>query len=153
MKDIRDCQKGFTILEVLVALTIFAIGLLGISGLQMRAIQFNNNSNQRTTVGAVAQTVMEDLLSRNRFSDNFQTANTGVTCYFKADGTVILDLPGVTIPASATETLTIPGAGKFSATVDIAPVAGTKAAALTVTATGPSGRTSTLASLKFTEEE
>ena len=160
--DTLGRQQGFTLLEILVALTIFAIGLLGIAGLQVRAIQFNSGSNQRTTVESVARMVMEDILARSRFSDAFQSSNTGVVCYFRRDtsqtpapytGEIFLDLPGTTVPTDATDDYSIEGSGDFTAEVDIAPLTSSNAADATVRVTGPTGRTANLASLKFTEKE
>jgi len=38
-------QTGFTLIEILVAITIFSVGLLAIAGLQISAINFNRGSN------------------------------------------------------------------------------------------------------------
>ena len=60
---VTNDQQGFTLIEILVALTIFAFGLLGIAALQGRAINFNANSNTRTVTSAMAQSVMEEILA------------------------------------------------------------------------------------------
>ena len=51
---IQSTYKGFTLVEVLVALLIFAIGMLGLAGLQLRAHQSSNYAQTRTiaTLGA-----------------------------------------------------------------------------------------------------
>jgi len=52
-------QKGFTLLEILVALTILSIGLLGMAGLTTTIIHGNSLSNYVTTATTLGQDRME----------------------------------------------------------------------------------------------
>ncbi len=54
-------QKGFTLLELLIALTILSIGLLGLAGLHVAAIQGNVSGFKISTAAAVAQERIEEL--------------------------------------------------------------------------------------------
>lgn len=54
-------QKGFTLLELLVALTIFAIGLLGVAGMQVTGLRQNATSHGRTTAAALATGILEEI--------------------------------------------------------------------------------------------
>ena len=54
-------QKGFTLLELLIALTILTIGLLGLAGLHIAAIQGNVSGFKISTAAAVAQERIEEL--------------------------------------------------------------------------------------------
>ena len=54
-------QSGFSLLELLVALVIFSIGLLGIAGLQVVSKQANYESQQRTMASQVAYALLEDM--------------------------------------------------------------------------------------------
>lgn len=54
-------QAGFTMIEVLIALLIFAIGLLGVAGMQTLALKSTNNSNARTMVNMHAYEIAERM--------------------------------------------------------------------------------------------
>lgn len=56
-------EAGFSLVEMLVALTIFAIGLLATAGMQMSALQSNAGSYRLTSINAVASGVMEEILT------------------------------------------------------------------------------------------
>lgn len=64
MKSICRNQQGFTLAELLVSMTIFAIGLLAVAGMQVTGIQTNRQSNTMTAATAFAEGVMEELLTR-----------------------------------------------------------------------------------------
>ena len=54
-------QGGFTILEVLIAVSVFSFALLALAQMQIMAIQTNATSQQRTTAITLAQDKMEIL--------------------------------------------------------------------------------------------
>lgn len=60
MKKLSN-QNGFTLLELLIALTILTIGLLGLAGLHIAAIQGNVSGFKISTATAVAQERIEEL--------------------------------------------------------------------------------------------
>jgi type IV pilus assembly protein PilV len=62
------CQKGFTVIEVMIAITILAIGLLGIASMQISAIRGNSLSDNITCALALAEDKMEELMGRD-YSD------------------------------------------------------------------------------------
>ena len=53
--------KGFSLIEVLIAVLIFAIGLLGVASLQLFGLQQNQNSQMRTQAVILAQDMAERL--------------------------------------------------------------------------------------------
>lgn len=54
-------QRGFTMIEVLVAVLVLAIGLLGVAGVQLVSMQQTVNSTLRSEATMYAQTVAERL--------------------------------------------------------------------------------------------
>jgi prepilin-type N-terminal cleavage/methylation domain-containing protein len=56
-------QNGFTLIEVLMAMAIFTIGILGLFGMQAAAIKENLAANAITTGSAWAMDRVEQLLS------------------------------------------------------------------------------------------
>jgi type IV pilus assembly protein PilV len=54
-------QKGFSLIEVMIALIILAVGLLGIAGLQITSIKGNSFSRYMTQASILAQNKLENL--------------------------------------------------------------------------------------------
>lgn len=54
-------DKGFTLLEAMIAVFILAVGIMAAAGMQIRAIDANNNGMARTMANSVALSVMEEL--------------------------------------------------------------------------------------------
>ncbi len=73
MKAIRN-NKGFSLLELLVTLAILSIGLLGLLGMQITGAQGNAMSQRLTIATTLAQTGIEDFMSRSASDTIFNTA-------------------------------------------------------------------------------
>ncbi len=58
-------SRGFSLMEVLVALLVLAIGLLGLAALQARGVKFNHDAYARSQATYLAYEVM-DLMRANR---------------------------------------------------------------------------------------
>lgn len=59
-------QRGVALLEVLIAFFVLSIGLLGLAGLQIKALQFNQSSSQRSQATIAAYEMMDRMrLSRS----------------------------------------------------------------------------------------
>lgn len=59
-------EQGFTLIEVLIAIVIFSIGLLGIAGLQVAGMRFTHDSRLRSLAVAQAET-MADMMRANDY--------------------------------------------------------------------------------------
>ncbi len=69
IRKIIENNDGFTILEVVISASIFAIGILGVAALQTAAIKTLSSSNYATTGTTNAQDKLEELLELP-FSDS-----------------------------------------------------------------------------------
>jgi type IV pilus assembly protein PilV len=71
-------QYGFTLIEVLIGLSVLTIGILAVATMQISAIRGNHLSDCTTTALILAQQKMEDLLNRDMNDavlKNTETAN------------------------------------------------------------------------------
>lgn len=105
----RADEKGFTLLEIIIALLVMMISVLGTASLFIFAINYNSGSRDRTVALAIAQQRIERL--RNiPFTDAAlnATAAAGTTETLQTNNrtfavtTVITDVPG-SPPAPTTE--------------------------------------------------
>lgn len=53
--------KGFTLIEVMITVFILAVGILGISAMQIRSMNANSSSFSRSSATLIAENVMEEL--------------------------------------------------------------------------------------------
>ncbi len=67
-------QTGFSLLELLIALIVFSVGLLSVAGLQTVSKQSNYESVQRTIAAQVASGLLEDV----------RTNGSGIATYLAA---------------------------------------------------------------------
>lgn len=130
-------EKGFSLVELLIAISLMAIGLLAAAGMQTTAINSNSFANRLSVATTLAHGVMEDILARES-NDSF--FDTGVI-------NAIYDLD----PNTAATSINIPGAGVFTATdtrTPNTPATNVTRVSVTVQTTG---RSVTLTSYKRTE--
>jgi prepilin-type N-terminal cleavage/methylation domain-containing protein len=94
-------QSGFTILEVMVAISILAIGLLAVFSGQNMAIQGNNRANRLTEAMTLAQDKVEELLalSYDDVDDTESPFNDprGYTITWVVDDTVVTNAKLITV--------------------------------------------------------
>jgi type IV pilus assembly protein PilV len=70
----RSYQQGFSLLELLVALLVFSIGMLAVAGLQTVSKQANYESLQRTTASQIAYGLLEDMRTNGDALDVYRNA-------------------------------------------------------------------------------
>lgn len=79
MKRSIYSQSGFTLLEVMIALVIFSIGLLGLAGLQAVSLQ-NNQSAYTRTMATLLASDMGDRIRNNSGTDYTAATATNKNC-------------------------------------------------------------------------
>ncbi len=70
----RDKQIGFSLIELLVAMVIFTVGLLSIAGLQAVAKKSNYESTQRTSASHIAYGLLEEMRANGDGIDTYLAA-------------------------------------------------------------------------------
>jgi type IV pilus assembly protein PilV len=125
-------QKGFTLLELLIAVSFLAISLLAVAGLQTTAIQSNSIANKLSAATSIAQQVMEELTARSVDDPLLNSTNTNINYNFNVNP--------MTSPVFS---IIVPGAGTYSATYSTAinnPTSGVTRLDIIVTGDSATGR-------------
>ncbi len=104
--------RGFTLLELLIAITILATGLLSAAAMQSVAMNANSFASRIYAATMVGQKVVEDL-SALKISDPLLHSSVTNASYHRM-------LDPVT-NATTASTVSMPGGGTFSAQYDVAP--------------------------------
>jgi type IV pilus assembly protein PilV len=100
-------QKGFTLIEVMIAMVILATGLLALMGLQIVSIRSNAFSNEMAQASILAQTRLEEI--RNKPYASLATGSTVTVLPANETGivyTVTETISDEGIPAANTRTIT-----------------------------------------------
>ena len=56
-------ETGSSLVELLVAMTVFAIGLLAVAGMQLTALRGNASAQQASVASGLAEGVLEEILA------------------------------------------------------------------------------------------
>ena len=87
MKIKQQIQQGFTLIEVLVAVFVLSVAILGIAGLQVTSKQTNFESVQRTNATFLAQELLERIRANESQLTVYTAAGVGRTIQLlPADG-------------------------------------------------------------------
>ena len=54
-------QRGMTLIEILVAIVVLSLGLMGLAGLQLKGMQVNQGSTYRSQAAILAQEMAERI--------------------------------------------------------------------------------------------
>ena len=85
-KHILTDTKGFTLIEVVIAMAILSIGILAIASLQISAVQNNGLGNLITQATMLAQEKMESLKSATNIAALTDGSDTGIDHYGESGG-------------------------------------------------------------------
>lgn len=113
MRNAIRRQRGFTLIEVMVALLIFSFGVLALIGLQATAINQSGQAKYRSDAAMLANQLIGELWVTDRVPANMQTAyNTGGARYTTWATGVQAALPGAvasapTVSVSASGVVTV----------------------------------------------
>lgn len=78
-------ERGFTLLEALVAMLILAVGLLGLAGLQTQGLRFNTDAYVRSQATFLAYDVIERMRIRRFNTPNDATGEAAMLAYAVAN--------------------------------------------------------------------
>jgi type IV pilus assembly protein PilV len=123
-------QTGSMLIEVLIALLIFSVGILGIVGLQASAVMATSDAKYRSEAGLLANELIGKMWVSDRTQATLQTA------FASPNGTAYLAWLGSSA-ATGTVLQTLPAAGVQAnlPTVTITPVVSTSLPSSLVTIT------------------
>ena len=78
--QIRRAQQGAFLLEALIGILIFSLGILGVVGLQARAIRFTNDSEYRAEAVYLANSLISQMWGdkRDSLKANYDSAGGGL---------------------------------------------------------------------------
>jgi type IV pilus modification protein PilV len=69
-----SAQSGFSMVELLVAVLVLAIGLLGLAELQITAIKVNSQSETMLAAAAIAQGIVEEIAAMDSSDPMFNSS-------------------------------------------------------------------------------
>lgn len=73
--------RGFTLLEVLIALLIFSLGLMGLAGLMVLSVKTNNSAYLRTQASFLAQSMADRMRTNtgqiNTYNGDYDSSTAG----------------------------------------------------------------------------
>lgn len=70
-------EGGFTLLEVIIAISILTFGLLAVASMQTTAIRGNDNASNITEATTFAQDTLEDLMALRYTNSGLDDVNPG----------------------------------------------------------------------------
>ena len=74
----RTAQSGMTLIEVLVAILIFSFGLIGLIGLQARAVQFSTSAEDTSRAALLANEIAASIMTTTKSGDPVSVSASAV---------------------------------------------------------------------------
>ncbi|AQZ93527.1 type IV pilus modification protein PilV [Halopseudomonas phragmitis] len=72
-----SCQRGSSLLEVLIAVLVLAIGVLGAASLQLNALRFNASAAHSTLASFIAYDILDRMRANYQQLDQYVTQISG----------------------------------------------------------------------------
>jgi type IV pilus assembly protein PilV len=95
-------QRGVMLLEALIAILIFSMGILAIVGLQVNSIKLSNDSKYRGDASLVVNRYIGQMWMNHNsltFAADFQTGGAAFNAWVASDVATTLNIQGVTPPS------------------------------------------------------
>ena len=112
--NMNNNESGFTLIEIMIALVVFSIGMLAMGTLQISSINGNSGANRLTDVGTIASSQVERLNQVDFTDVKAETLKPQGRYWFRTvvtDNTPLLPWPtnpdGTTGPYPISKTVTI----------------------------------------------
>ncbi len=87
----KKAERGFTLLEIMIAICILSIGLLGIASMQLTAVEGNCSAKEMTESVCMAQDKLDELMALNYTHDWLDAGSHG-SSPFQSDYTITWDI-------------------------------------------------------------
>ena len=101
----KNDQQGFTLLEVLIALLVLSIGLLGLAALQTTGLRSNQMANMRTVATQLAYDIADRMRANEEGMGVTRDKNTGLITYTSDNDNYLLRY-NVTEPTASVDCAT-----------------------------------------------
>lgn len=86
----RNNQRGVTLLEVMVAVLILAVGVLGAASLQLNAIRYSASAGHTTQATLAARDMLDRMRANPSVLASYATASVAGTCAPSSGGATIV---------------------------------------------------------------
>jgi type IV pilus assembly protein PilV len=120
--DLANNQRGVMLLEALISILIFSIGILAIVGLQASSIKLASDSKYRSDASLLANRFIGQMWLANSspsFVADFSTGGTQYLAWYNSSVAATLPVTGVSAPAVTIVQSSVAAASTVSSTVTI----------------------------------
>jgi type IV pilus assembly protein PilV len=106
-KTLNKKQSGMMLVEVLVAILLFSVGLLGLVALQTVFTQNSVNSGERTIAASLANDIVSQMLLRNSIATTAAPLEADITSWQTRVTQILPNATGTVVSNNGVATVTI----------------------------------------------